>query len=95
MQATPMQLVFGSVAILNVKHEANWKLIHERKGKIIKKKNEKENKKRKLHHYQVAGKVLVKGDRSTKFGDYAYKGPYRIAQVNNNGTVIITERIFN
>lgn len=48
MQATPIQLVFGRDAILNVKHEANWKCINERKDKIIKKKNENENKKRKL-----------------------------------------------
>ena len=34
----------------------------------------------------MADKVLVKGDRSSKFGDYAYKGPYEIEQVNNNGT---------
>eukprot|EP00957_Ditylum_brightwellii_P199491 15207251-Ditylum_brightwellii.AAC.1 len=31
MQATPMQLVFGRGAILNVKYEANWKYINERK----------------------------------------------------------------
>eukprot|EP00957_Ditylum_brightwellii_P023308 1759473-Ditylum_brightwellii.AAC.1 len=80
MQATPMQLVFGRDYILNVKHEANWKYIHERKENIIKKKNEKENKKRKLHHYQVADKILVKGDRSSKFGNYAYKGPNEIVQ---------------
>eukprot|EP00957_Ditylum_brightwellii_P141921 10812651-Ditylum_brightwellii.AAC.1 len=61
-QATPMQSVFGRDAILNVKHEANWKYIHARKEKLIKKSNEKENKKRKLHHYQVADKILVKGD---------------------------------
>ena len=46
-------------------------------------------KKKKLHHYKVADKVLVKGDRSTKYGDYAYKGSYRIVQVNNNCTVRI------
>eukprot|EP00957_Ditylum_brightwellii_P097182 7401211-Ditylum_brightwellii.AAC.1 len=89
MQATPMQLGFGQDAILNVKHEANWEYIHERKEKPIKKNNEKQNKKRKLHHYQVIDKVLAKGDRSTKFGDYAYKGPYEIMKVNGNGTVKI------
>eukprot|EP00957_Ditylum_brightwellii_P088381 6731679-Ditylum_brightwellii.AAC.1 len=73
-----MQLVFGRDAILNVKYEANWKCIDERKEKVVKKKNGNENKKRKLHHYQVENKVLVKGDRSTKVGDYAYKGPYEI-----------------
>eukprot|EP00957_Ditylum_brightwellii_P035318 2678573-Ditylum_brightwellii.AAC.1 len=89
IQATPMQLVFGIDAILNVKHEVNWKYINERKDKIIKKKTENENKKRKLHHYQVADRVLVKGDRSSMFGDYAYKGPYEIVEVDNNGTVKI------
>ena len=44
---------------------------------------------KKLHHYQVAEKVLVKGDRSSKFGDYAYNGPNEIVEVNNNGTVKI------
>eukprot|EP00957_Ditylum_brightwellii_P050054 3794170-Ditylum_brightwellii.AAC.1 len=33
IQATPMQLVFGRDAILNAKHEANWKYINERKEK--------------------------------------------------------------
>eukprot|EP00957_Ditylum_brightwellii_P062316 4728473-Ditylum_brightwellii.AAC.1 len=86
MQATPMQLVFSRDAILNVKHVTNWKYIQERKDKIIMKNNENENKRRKLHQYKVAGKVLVKGDKSTKYRDYAYKGPYRIVQVNNNET---------
>eukprot|EP00957_Ditylum_brightwellii_P180283 13733353-Ditylum_brightwellii.AAC.1 len=87
MQATPMQLGFGRDANLNVKHDANWKCIQERKEKLIKKNNEKENKRRKLHCYQASDKALVKGDRSTKYGDYAYKGFYEIVQVNNNGTV--------
>eukprot|EP00957_Ditylum_brightwellii_P063228 4799300-Ditylum_brightwellii.AAC.1 len=33
MLATPMQLVFGRDAILNVKHKANWKCMNERKEK--------------------------------------------------------------
>eukprot|EP00957_Ditylum_brightwellii_P056953 4317140-Ditylum_brightwellii.AAC.1 len=90
MQATTMQLVFGRDAILNVKHEANWKYIHKRK-KLIKINNENENKKRKLHHYQVTDKVLVKGDRSSKYGDYAYKGLYKIVKVNTNGKVKISK----
>eukprot|EP00957_Ditylum_brightwellii_P193538 14738183-Ditylum_brightwellii.AAC.1 len=53
MQATLMQPVFGRDDVLNVKHEADWKYIKKRKEKIIKKKNANENKKRKLHHYQV------------------------------------------
>ena len=35
IQATPSQLVFGRDAIMNIKHEANWKFIRERKQKLI------------------------------------------------------------
>ena len=33
-RATPMQLVFGRDAILNVKHEADWTYIKKQKDKI-------------------------------------------------------------
>eukprot|EP00957_Ditylum_brightwellii_P039715 3005109-Ditylum_brightwellii.AAC.1 len=42
-----------------------------------------------MHHRQVADRVLIKGDGFFKFGDYAYKGPYVILKVNNNGTIKI------
>eukprot|EP00957_Ditylum_brightwellii_P076194 5791792-Ditylum_brightwellii.AAC.1 len=42
LQATPMQLVFGRDTILNVKHEANRKYIHEGKENSIKNNNENE-----------------------------------------------------
>ena len=45
--------------------------------------------KKKLHHYQVEHKLLIKGDRSSKFGDHAQKWPYEIVEVNNNSTVKI------
>jgi hypothetical protein len=35
LQATPMQLVFGRDAVLNIKFQANWKYIKERKEKLI------------------------------------------------------------
>jgi len=38
-QATPSQLVFGRDAILNVKFDANWKLIRECKQRAINKNN--------------------------------------------------------
>jgi hypothetical protein len=44
LQATPMQLVFGRDAMLNVQFQANWKLVHDRKQKLIKYNNEQENK---------------------------------------------------
>ena len=45
-QYTPAQLVFGRDSILNVRHEANWKIIKERKQKLINKGNERKNKKK-------------------------------------------------
>ena len=37
LQATPMQLVFGRDAIMNVQYKADWAAIKERKQKLIKK----------------------------------------------------------
>ena len=37
LQATPAQLVFGRDAILNVKFEADWNLIKQRKQTLINK----------------------------------------------------------
>ena len=52
-RATPTQLVFGSDMILNVKHEANWAYIKERKEKISLKNNRKENKTQNKHEYMM------------------------------------------
>ena len=87
LQATPSQLVFGRDAILNIKHEANWKFIRERKQKLIDENNKKENSRRIPHSYQVGDKVLYRADPSAKFGSDAYEGPYDVVKVNDNGTV--------
>ena len=87
LQATPSQLVFGRDAILNVRHEANWKFIRDRKQKLIHENNRKENAKRIPHTYCVGEKVLYRADPFSKFGGDAYEGPYEIVQVNGNGTV--------
>eukprot|EP00957_Ditylum_brightwellii_P144702 11023723-Ditylum_brightwellii.AAC.1 len=86
MQATPMQLVFGRDAILNVMHEADWSYIKQRREDLMRKNNEQENKKRKIYNYQIGDKVLFKGIRATKYGTNAYSGPYLIEQINSNGT---------
>ena len=84
---TPTQLVFGRDAILNTRHEANWQIIKDRKQRLINRGNERENKNRKDHTYQVGDKVLLKNEWKTKFNQDAYKGPYMITAVRNNGTV--------
>ena len=61
-QYTSAQLAFGRESILNVRHEANQKLIKERKQKPINRGNEFENKKRLNHEYKIGDKVLLKND---------------------------------
>jgi hypothetical protein len=72
LQATPSQLVFGRDAILNIKFDADWRLIRERKQSIIKQKNKRENARRIPHKYN---------ETSAK-----YSGPHEIVKVNDNGT---------
>ena len=78
--------MFGQYMILNVKHEANWEFIHERKQMIIEKNNKAENAKRIPHTYAVGDKVLLKRGMENKY-ETPYKGPYTIIKVNDNGTV--------
>ena len=87
LQATPAQLVFGRDAILNIQFEANWNFIRERKQKIIKKNNERENARRILHVYHRGDKVLYRARVTSKYGEDLYEGPYTILKVNDNGTV--------
>ena len=88
-RATPAQLVFGHDAMLNVQHEANWAYIKEHRDKISSKNNTIENKNCKKHVYNVNNKVLLKMQANLKYGTNAYTGPFKIVQVNNNGTVKI------
>ena len=87
-KATPTQLVFGRDAFLNVSFEADWQYLKDRKQKMIRHNNERENSKRIPHTYQVNDQVLIKQDPNRKHdGTPKYLGPFRIVQVNDNGTV--------
>ena len=79
--------MFGRDSILNVRHEANWKIIKERKQKLINKGNERENKNRIDHKYKEGDKVLLKNAWKTKFNQDAYLGPYTITTVQDNRTI--------
>ena len=59
-QKTPGQLVFGRDTMLNIKHEADWELIRQRKQQMINKNNLRENSKRIPYTYQPGQKVLLK-----------------------------------
>ena len=86
-QATPAHLVFGRDAILNTKFEADWKMIRDRKQRVIEENNIRENLKRIPHRYRVGDKALYRNDSLDKFSTDAYDGPFEIVQVNDNGTV--------
>ena len=84
---TPTQLVFGRDAILNTRHEADCRITKTCKQRLINRGNERKNNNRKDNTYQVGEKVLLKNEWKTKFSQDAYKGPYTITAVRDNGTV--------
>ena len=59
---TPMQMVFGRVAILNIQHTVNWKMVKKRKQDLINKNNGRENSKRIKYTYTPGEKVLIGND---------------------------------
>ena len=87
LNATPSQFVFGRDAMTNVKVKADWTIIRNRKQKRIDENNRRENANRKEHKYSVGDQILIKTDPTRKYGQNAYKGPYRIIRVNDNGTL--------
>jgi hypothetical protein len=86
LKKTPGQLIFGRDMILNIKHEANWEYIKQQKQKLINKNNERENKNRVPHQYQIGDKVLLNRGTENKY-EIPYEGPYTVLEVNDNGTV--------
>ena len=90
-QASPMQLVFGRDAILNIQFQADWKHISERKQSLIYYNNKHENRKHIKHQYRFNDRVLldVTGTTKVKYAKNLYEGPYRVQQVNDNSTVVL------
>ncbi len=94
LQASPMQLVFGRDAILNVKHITDWEHIRQRKQDRINENNKRENKNRRNHQYTTGDQILLRARKHSKH-EFEYKGPYAITQVNDNGTVRFQKGIVN
>ena len=66
LQASPMQVVFGRDAILNIKHVSDWEHILQRKQLRINHNNKRENMQRNNHQYKVGDKILVKCKKNSK-----------------------------
>lgn len=95
LRATPMQLVFNRDAIHNIRFEADWQYIKERRQKVIVQNNDRENAKRVPHTYSVGDEVMVEQYQHRKFGDPRFKGPFTIHQVFDNGTVRLRQATAN
>ena len=88
LQRTPAQLVFGRDTVLNVKVQADWQHIRQRKQTLIDKNNKRENAKRISHIYQPDDLVLFKTrQEKNKYNHVPWEGPYKILRVHDNGTV--------
>ncbi len=98
-KAIATQLVFRTDCILQVRFQANCKLIKDRKERIIPQNNQRENSKCLPQIYHVGDEVLFKQDQKAKFGLNPKKSPYIITKVRSNGTVrireVITEDTYN
>ena len=94
-RATPMQLVFGRDAIHNVRFQADWQYIKERRQRLIIQNNQRENAGRIPHTYQVGDLVKLEEPKQRKFGSARYSGPYTIDRVFDNGTVRLQHRLGN
>jgi hypothetical protein len=88
LNATPGQLVFGRDMIFNIRHQADWQLINQRKRVRIDDNNLRENAKRISHDYTIGERVLITKADYNKM-EPAKEGPYTILRVHANGTVTI------
>ena len=80
MRATPVQLVFGRDALLNVSVQADWEIIRQRKQRMINLNNARENISRREYTYTVGQQVMVKMDPNRKHGEDFFKGHSRLAK---------------
>ena len=94
-QASPMQLVFGRDAILNVSFQADWQHIKERKQKLVVQNDNRENAERKPHAHHVNDTVKIPLDPNRKHGVDHYQGPWVVQEVNDNGTLRLEQDTAN
>ncbi len=86
-----MQLVFNRDAIHNVRFEADWQYIKERRQKVIVQNNDRENAARVPYTYTVGQQVMIEQYQHRKYGEPRFKGPYTVDTVNDNGTIRVRQ----
>jgi hypothetical protein len=87
--ASPGQLVFGRDMLLPIKFKANWAEIKARRQDEIRRNNERENKSRKDHNYNVGDQILLTDSRKRSKLAPPREGPYLVERVFTNGTILI------
>ena len=95
MRATPMQLVYGRDAIHNVRFEADWQYIKERRQKVILQNNQRENATRIPYTYTIGEQVMIEQHQQRKYGSPRFKGPYTVDRVYDNGTIRVRQDAAN
>ncbi|MGH7954692.1 MAG: hypothetical protein ACREOZ_01900, partial [Gloeomargaritales cyanobacterium] len=79
-------LVFGRDMVVPIPFNADWRLIQQRKQRIIEDSNRKENSKR-TDEYLVGDQVLIEHGRPGPKISRRTEGPFEVAEVFANGTV--------
>ena len=92
-RATPMQLVFGRDAMLNIPFTANWKYIEDRKRKMIEHNNKRENSKRLNHTYEPGDLVLIKQQQNHKYGKNPYQGLFTVVSARGTNVTVDKGRV--
>ena len=83
---SPGQLIFGHGMILQIKHEANWVLIRQRKHTQTNRDNTLKNRHRFDYNYKFGDNVMIAKHTAYTY-ETPYKGPFVITQCFPNGTV--------
>jgi transposase InsO family protein len=90
LKATPPgQLVFGRDMLLPIKFKANWAEIKARHQEEMQCNNERENKGRRVHDYQVGDQIFLTDSRKKSKLSPPREGPYQVERVFTNGTLLI------
>ncbi len=76
--------------LLPIKYKVKWTEIAQRRQREMIKNNERENRSRIPHEYEIGSKVLLTDSRKVRLKlDKPRNGPYTVLAVYNNGTIKI------
>ena len=91
---SPAQLVFGRDMFMPVDFKADWERIKQKKQRRIDESNNRENKRRIDHVYQENDLVTLERGGIIPKLSFPRRGPYRVVQAHDNGTVTIQKEPF-